>query len=129
MADESVPLYRPGADLTCLTTATVTGKTFVNVSATRDATTGLIKVAPAGAGVAALGVAAYTATHVTGGTRCRVIAGSGTILPVTAGAAVTAGAEVEVGTGGKAITLASGRAVGKSLETGSTDADMMIRLY
>ncbi len=129
MANEAIPLFRPGADITCLTTATVTGKTFVNVSATVDATTGLIKVAPAAAGVAALGVAAYDATHVSGGTRVAVIAGPGTILSVTAGAAVTAGAEVEVGTGGKAITLASGRAVGKSLETGVSDTDMLIRLY
>lgn len=129
MANEAVPLFRPGADLTCLTTATVTGKTFVDVSATRDATTSLIKVAPAAAGVAALGVAAYDATHVSGGTRCRVIAGPGTVLFVTAGATVAFGVEVEVGTGGKAITLATGRAVGKALEAGTNNNDLLIRLY
>jgi hypothetical protein len=48
---------------------------------------------------------------------------------VTGGAAITAGAEVEVGTGGKAITLASGRAVGQALETGANNTDTLIRLY
>jgi hypothetical protein len=129
MANEAVPLFRPGADLTCLTTASVVGKTFVDISATRDATTGLLKVATAGAGVAALGVAAYDATHVSGGTRCRVIAGPGTIVHVTAGAAITAGAEVETNASGKVITLASGRAVGKALETGVNNTDTLIRLY
>ena len=129
MANEAVPLYRPGADLPCLTTASVTGKTFVDVSATKDSTTGKIKVATAAAGAAALGVAKYDVTHVSGGSLVSVLAGPGTIVPVTAGAAVTAGAEVEVGTGGKAITLASGRAVGKSLETGVNNTDMLIRLY
>lgn len=128
MANEAVPLYRPGADLPCVTTATVTGKTFVNVSATRPAG-GLVQVAPAGAGVAALGVAKYDATHVSGGTPVGVITGPGTIVFVTAGASVSAGAEVEVGSGGKAITLASGKAVGKALEDGTNNNDMLIRLY
>jgi hypothetical protein len=126
MANEAVPLFRPGGDLTCLTTATVTGKTFVNVSATRDATTGLIKVATATGAAAALGVARADAAS---GTRVVVLSGPGLIVPVTAGGAVTAGAEVEVGTGGKAVTLASGRPVGLAVETGANNADMLIRLY
>lgn len=126
MANEAIPLFRPGSDVTCLTTAAVTGKTFVDVSATVDSTTGLIKVATASAGARALGVATYDAAS---GARVPVIAGPGTIVYVTAGAAVTAGAEVEVGTSGKAITLASGKAVGKSLSTGANNADMLVRLY
>jgi hypothetical protein len=128
MANEAVPLYRPGADVTCSTTASVVGKTFVDVSATRPAG-GLIQVAPAAAGVAAFGVAKYDATHVSGGTLVGVISGPGTIVPVTAGATVAFGVEVEVGTGGKAITLASGRAVGKALEAGTNNNDLLIRLY
>jgi hypothetical protein len=126
MANEAVPLFRPGADVTCLTTASVTGKTFVNVSATRDATPGLIKVATCAAAAAAFGVAKADAAS---GARLGVITGPGTIVPVTAGGAVTAGAEVEVDAAGKAITLASGKAVGKSVETGVASADMLIRLY
>jgi hypothetical protein len=125
MANEAIPLFRPGSDVTCLTTAAVTGKTFVDVSATVDST-GMIKVATAAAGARALGVATYDAAS---GARVPVICGPGTIVFVTGGAAITAGAEVEVGTGGKVITLASGKAVGKSLGTGANNTDTLIRLY
>ena len=50
-------------------------------------------------------------------------------MPVTAGAAITAGAEVEVGASGKAITLASGKAVGRALTTAANNADVYVRLY
>lgn len=126
MANEAVPLYRPGGDLSCTTTAAVTGKTFAGVSATRDATTGKIKVATCTAAARALGVFAYDAAS---GAGVPVIAGPGVILPVTAGGAITAGAQVEVGSGGKAVALASGIAVGLALETGSNNNDCMIRLY
>jgi len=126
VANEAIPLFRPGSDVTCLTTGAVTGKTFVDVSATVDSTTGLIKVATASAGAKALGVATYDAAS---GARVPVICGPGTIVHVTGGAAITAGAEVEVGTGGKVITLASGKAVGKSLGTGANNTDTLIRLY
>jgi predicted RecA/RadA family phage recombinase len=124
MANECTPLFRPGRELTVLTTGAVTGKRCVGVSATRDATTGLIKVAHAGAGTKALGVASYDiASGATGSIK------RGGVLPVTAGAAITAGAQVEVGTAGKVITLASGVAVGIAVETGSTDVDCMIAFY
>jgi hypothetical protein len=127
MANEAIPLFRPGSDVTCLTTGAVTGKRLVGVSATVDATTGLIKVAHAGAGVRALGVAAYDAAS---GARVPVIAGPGTIVHVTSGAAITAGAQVEVGTTGRAITLASGVAVGHALSTAAgADVDVLVRLY
>lgn len=126
MANECIPLFRPGADVTCLTTGAVTGKTFVDISATRDATTGLFKVATAAAASKALGVAAYDAAS---GARVPVIAGPGHIVPVTARGAITAGAEVEVGGTGGIVTLASGKAVGKALETGSNGNDCFIELY
>jgi predicted RecA/RadA family phage recombinase len=53
----------------------------------------------------------------------------GGVLPVTAGGAITAGAEVEVGTSGQVITLASGKAVGIAVETGSNGVDCMIAFY
>ena len=71
-----------------------------------------------------LGVAAFDAAV---GAQVSVI-GEG-VVPVTAGAAITAGAEVEVGTGGKAITLASGKAVGRALTTAANNADVYVRLY
>jgi hypothetical protein len=124
MANECNPLFRPGRAITGLTTGTVTGKTFVDVSATRDAATGLIKVATAGAGVKALGVAAYDAAS---GTNVAILRGG--ILPVTAGGTIAFGAEVEVGSAGKAITLASGKAVGKAVEAGTNGNDVLIAFY
>ncbi|MFF0546944.1 DUF2190 family protein [Nocardia thailandica] len=124
MANECTPLFRPGRDITVLTTAGVTGKTFVDVSATRDATTGLIKVATAAAGVKALGVAVRDAAS---GATVAILRGG--IVPVTAGGAITAGAEVEVGSSGRVITLASGNAVGKAVETGTNGADVLIAVY
>lgn len=126
MANECTPLFRPGRDVTVLTTGAVTGKTFVDVSATRDTATGLFKVATAAAGAKALGVATKDAAS---GARLAVIKAPGTIVPVTAGATIAFGAEVEVGTGGKVITLASGKAVGKALEAGTNNNDIFINLY
>lgn len=126
MANESIPLFRPGGDVTCLTTGAVTGKTFVDVSATVDATTGLIKVNTCTAAARAFGVATYDAGS---GARVPVICGPGVITVVTGGGVVAAGAEVEVGTGGKAVVLASGKAVGKAISTGANNADMFVRLY
>lgn len=124
MANETKPLFRPGQAVTALTTAAVTGKTCVAISATIDATTKLVKVATAGAGVRAFGVAgADIASGATG------LIQRGGIIPVTAGAAITAGAEVEVGTGGKVITLASGKAVGMALETGANNVDCLVWFY
>lgn len=126
MANECIPLFRPGADVTCLTTGAVTGKTFVGVSATRDTTTGLIKVVTATAAAKAFGVASMDAAS---GARVAVITGPGHIIPVTAGGDITAGAQVEVGADGKAVALASGIAVGQALETGANNAACLIKLY
>lgn len=124
MANECTPLFRPGRDVTALTTAAVTGKTFVEVTADPDATTGLIKVGVAAAAARGFGVAAYDAAV---GKTVPVIRGG--IVPVTAGGAVTAGAEVEVGTDGKAIVLASGKAVGTAVKGAASGADALIALY
>lgn len=122
-----IPLYRPGGDITGQVTAAVVGKTFVDISATRDATTGLVKVATASAAAKAFGVAAYDQPTVGG--NVAIINTPGAVVPVTARAAITAGAEVEIGGTGGVITLASGKAVGKAVETGSNGVDCMIELY
>lgn len=123
MANESKPLFRPGADVTALTTGAVTGKTFVGVSATRDAATGLVKVAPATAAAKPFGVAAADAAS--GKT---LLVQRGGILFVACGGAITAGAQVEVGASGKAVVLASGVPVGTALETGVNNQDVLIAL-
>jgi hypothetical protein len=126
VANECTPLFRPGADITCLTTGAVTGKTFVDISATRDTTEGLIKVATATAAGLSFGVAAYDAAS---GARVPVVRGKGSIVPVTAGGTIAAGAEVEVGSSGKAVTIASGKARGRAVEAGTNGNDVMIELY
>ncbi|MGZ9829870.1 capsid cement protein [Tsukamurella ocularis] len=123
MANEAKPLFRPGANVTAVTTAAVTGKTFVGVSATRDTDSGLVKVAPATAAAKPFGVAGYDAAS---GATLPVLRGG--ILFVTAGGAIAAGAQVEVAAGGKVVTLASGVAVGTALETGSNNNDVLIAL-
>ena len=129
MANECIPLFRPGADITCQTTVAVIGKRFVDISATRDATTGLIKVAPAAASttIKAFGVAAYDQATVGG--RVAVINGPGQIVPVQAAGAITAGADVEVGAAGQVVAKTTGVAVGKAVETGSNGNDVFIELY
>lgn len=123
MANEAKPLFRPGQDVTALTTGAVTGSTFVGVSATRDTATGLVKVATATAAGKAFGVAsADIASGATG------LIHRGGILFVTAGGAITAGAQVEVGSAGKAVALASGVAVGTALETGSNGNPVLVAL-
>lgn len=126
MANECIPLFRPGADITCLTTGAVTGKRVVGVSATRDASTGLIKVAHATAAARGLGVAVADAAS---GARVQVISGPGTIVPITAAGTIAFGAEVEVGTSGQVVTLASGKAVGMAVEAGTNGNDILVRLY
>ncbi len=123
MANEVKPLFRPGAEVTTLTTGAVTGKTFVGVSATRDTTTGLVKVATATAAVKPFGVASYDAAS---GATLSVQRGG--ILPVACGGAITAGAQVEVGASGKAVALATGVPVGTALETGANNTDVLIAL-
>jgi hypothetical protein len=126
VANECTPLFRPGADITCLTTGAVTGKTFVDISATRDTTEGLIKVATATAAGLSFGVAAYDAAS---GARVPVVRGKGSIVPVTAGGTIAFGAEVEVGSSGRAVTIASGKARGRAVEAGTNGNDVMIELY
>lgn len=123
MANECTPLFRPGKDITGLAAAAITGKTFVDVSANRGAD-GLIRVATAAAGARAFGVAA---ADIASGAIGPILRGG--ILPVTAGGTIAAGDEVEVGTGGKAVTLASGKAVGKAVESGASNNPVMIALY
>lgn len=123
MANECKPLFRPGDEVTVLTTGAVTGSTFVNVSATRDATTGLVKVAVASAAGAAFGVAT---ADIASGAKGSVIREG--LVFVTAGGAITAGAKVEIASGGKAVTLSSGVAVGQALETGSNNNPVLVAL-
>lgn len=128
MANESIPLYRPGADITCQTTAAVTGKTFVKITGPVDPANGtLLRVATADAAGNSYGVAAYDAAS---GARVAVIAGPGHVVPITCTGAIAAGAEVEVGSGGRAAPLGSGKARGLALSTTTAaNTDVFVEIY
>lgn len=122
MANECQPLFRPGNDITAVATAAVTGKRFVDISATRGSD-GLCRVGPPAAGAAAFGVAAYDALT---GERLGVLRAG--VLPVTAGGSITAGAEVQVTATGSVVALSSGRSVGKVIEAATAGQDVMVAL-
>lgn len=116
--------YSETSDVTFLATAAVTGKRFVAISAAR--TGEQYRMAHAAAGTKATGVATY---DVASGAYGSIVGTPGRVVPVTAGGAITAGAEVEVGTTGQAITYSSGIKVGQALDTGSNGNDVRVKLY
>jgi len=127
MANESIPLYRPGADLTAKAGGAITGKTFVNISAAVDAPAGVpATVVTATAAGLTVGVASRDTAS---GAVLHVLREPGSIVPVTAGGTITVGAEVEVGANGRAVVLASGRARGRAWSAGTTGNDVFIELY
>ena len=134
MANECIPLYRPGADLTCTAGGAITGKTFVKVSAAlvagnpaSNVDSTLLTVVTDTAGAKDLGVADY---DVASGARVPVIVGPGHVVPVTCGAAVTAGSEVEANASGQAITKSAGVALGLALSTTTgSGQDLFVKLY
>jgi len=123
-ANENVGVYEPGRDLTVHATAAITGKRFVKVSGNR--VDGNIAVAHADAGGRAMGVSKYDAPS---GGKLGVHRGNSRVTFVRAGGAIAAGAEVEVGTAGQAITKASGVAVGYAVTGAASGADAEISLY
>jgi hypothetical protein len=127
MANESIPLYRPGADLTATAGGAVTGKTFVDISAAVSASAGTpATVITATAAGLSVGVASRDTAS---GAKVQVIRGKGSVVPVTAGGTIAVGAEVEVGTSGRAITIASGKARGRAWSAATVGTDVFIELY
>ena len=124
MANELVDIYKPGTDITGRASAAVTGKRFLKISGDRSG--GNIAVAPATAGGRTCGVAKYDAAS---GAVVGIARGNSRVVPVTADGAITAGAEVEVGTAGKAKAKNSGVAVGYALTAAADGADAEISLY
>lgn len=122
------------SDVTVKASAAITGKRMVAPSGNRSGGPALstdlnnvYTMAHAGAGTKAFGVAKY---DIASGALGGVIGTPGRRVIATAGAAIAAGAEVEVGTAGKVITLASGKPVGLCLSAAAGDlSDCEIKLY
>lgn len=132
-ANTCYPLFET-SDVTFQATAAVTGKRFVSPSADFTSGPGLattsegsnLRMAHTTAAAKAFGVAAY---DVANGKKGRVIGTPGRIVPVTAAGTIAAGAEVEVGAAGQAVTLAAGKAVGIAVSGGTSGNDVYVKLY
>lgn len=125
-ANECIPYKEPGERVTATTTAAVTGKRAVAISADRQAD-GTYSVALPAAGGRIFGVAGWDAPS---GARVGVIRDPGIILPMTSGAAIVAGAQVQVDATGAVIPLAAGVAIGTALTgVGAAGNDAMIALF
>lgn len=121
-ANECIEFYPQGRNITCRANGAVVGKTFVKVSGNREGD--LINVATCTAAARAFGVAGYDAAD-----NDPVPVKRGTVLPVTCAANLTAGVEVESDAAGKAIVLASGKALGIAVTGATSGNDAQIFVY
>lgn len=117
-------IYNPGTDITAVATEAISGKTIVKV--TGPMVSGLIQVAPAAAGEAAIGVAKYDAGK---GDKVGIARGAGRVVTITAGAAVTAGQEVEIDAKSTVSPKSDGQAIGVAVDDAKTGEDAKISLY
>jgi hypothetical protein len=136
VANECIPFYKPGEDITAQAGAAVVGKTFAKISANRQsgptepANTAVVPtdggnylVVQCTAAARAIGVFAYDAAS---GDKVKVIRGG--IVPVTAGATITFGQEVECDAAGKAIPFSAGIKLGVAMTGASAAGDAEIAL-
>lgn len=127
MANECIPAYRPGADLTATAGGAIVGKTFVDISAALGVAAGTpATVVTATAAGLSVGVASRDTAS---GGKLHVLRGPGQVVPVTAGGTIAVGAEVEVGASGRAVTIASGKARGRAWSAATVGTDVFIELY
>lgn len=135
MADECVPYYMNADTLTGVGTEAITGKRFVAVDGTVDpgwqpeglkatATPNVVPVAHTAA-VKQFGVAQKTVPSGSLVTCLRT-----GVVPVTAGAAIVPGVQVEADATGRAITLAAGVPAGLAMSrAGAAGETVAIALY
>jgi hypothetical protein len=125
MANENVGVYEPGRDITGQASAAVTGKRFLAITGNRSSD-GNIAVAHATAAGRICGVSKYDAAS---GKKVGIVRGNSRVTFVTAGGALTAFQEVEVGANGTAVAKAAGVAVGYAITAAANGADAEISLY
>lgn len=119
----NVRVYEPGRDVTAQASGNVTAKRFVAISADRVAA-GNLSVAHAAPAGRVFGVAKHDAS-----TGQLIGVARGGVVKVTAGGNITAFAEVEVGSDGKAVAKSSGAAVGFVVTGASSGGDAQVALY
>jgi hypothetical protein len=111
-SNECIPLYEPGKRITIVADGTVSGRRCVKVNASK--TPGVfpganLHVIQAVAGDRPDGVALWDLASTETGVMIR-----DGVVPIDAGASVTAGQEVQVDATGRVITLAAGKSIGKA---------------
>lgn len=126
LTQQAKEFYAPGADVTAIVTAPVVRERFVKITATR-AKGENIRVAHCGAGEAAIGVARFDAPVIGDLVGVRFV-GAGSVIGVTAGAAITAGQEVQSDANGQAIPLAAGKSLGIAVATAAVNETAQIAL-
>jgi hypothetical protein len=147
LVNECIPYKEPGASVTARCSAAVKGKRLVKVSGNRTGGGGqgaagsvtvgvglstdlenLYKVAQCVAKDQCIGVSGWDS--VINGEVKVFLKGKGIVLPITAGAAIAAGAEVESDAEGRVITLAAGKAIGYCMTAVAAEGeDAEILLY
>ncbi|ORL83908.1 capsid cement protein [Prescottella equi] len=125
MANENIGVYEPGQDISGRASTAITGKRFLKISGNRGAA-GNIAIAHADAGGRVCGVSGRDAAA---GKLVDVKRGKDRVTFVTAGGALAAFEEVEVGADGKAVKKASGVAVGYAVTAAASGTDAEISLY
>ena len=128
---DCIPYRKPNEDIPGQCTAAVTGKRFLSVSGTRTSGPGLsntaegsnYRVAHTGAGLRSIGVSMWDAP-ING--KIGIIRGG--IVPVTAGAAITAGQEVQSDATGQAAPLTTGKSLGVAMADAALGADCEVSL-
>lgn len=138
-----IPLFEPGARITGAATAAVSAGKFVKISADMQQSplltvsspiTGgnVVQCAQCVAGDKAFGVAGYDAVNV--GDTFPVINGPGIVVPMTAGATITAGNKVMSDANGNPVPWTSAaseanNANGLAVSSAANAAVVFVRLY
>jgi predicted RecA/RadA family phage recombinase len=143
MTNECIPFYEAAytQKITVHAGYAITGKTFVgpltsyqsqgpalatDPLAVGDGGNLIANAAPTAGGLVS-GVAAWDAPS---GGKVPIIRGGGTILPVTSGAAVAVGNELQVDTQGRVVPFTTGRRVGVAHSAAAGAAlDVVVELY
>jgi hypothetical protein len=125
MANELIPFKEPGATVTGEASANVTGKRFLAITGNIKSD-GSLTVAHATAAGRTCGVSKYDAAS---GKKVGIVRASKAVVPVTAGGNIAAGAEVEVGANGTAVTKSAGVAVGYAETAATSGQDARVCLY
>lgn len=115
--------FNPGTDLTVKASTAVTGKRLATLSG--DKASGHLTIKQAADGDLVAGVIKYDAPA---GTLVGLARGAARIITVTAGAALTAGTEVQADANGKAIPATTGKVFGYAVTAAQPDTDAEISL-